>query len=82
MKRKPPFVTGEYSRHGYTVFVNGRETYSAGNCYWDSTVTVKPGSHGSVSLRRLRQHCGLTARHMARERHVRFAGIERVEETA
>jgi hypothetical protein len=77
MKSKRKTITGEYSEHGYTVFVNGIPFYSAGNCVHDSAVKVAPGSPDAVPLHRLRTFCRRTCQEIAQESQAEFGGVER-----
>jgi hypothetical protein len=74
-KRKT--VTGEYSEHGYTVFLNDAPVYYAGNHAQDSTASAPPGSLEAVPLRRLRGYCIRTCREIAAERKAQFGGVAR-----
>jgi hypothetical protein len=74
-KRK--VVTGEYSEHGYTVFLNDAPVYSADNHAQDSTASAPPGSLEAVPLRRLRGYCIRTCREIAAERKAQFGGVAR-----
>ena len=73
-------VTGEYSRHGYTVLIchhgSVRTVYSAGNAPQDS----QAAGPDRLSLRHLRRFCQRTCREIAAERHARYDGVTRVPE--
>jgi hypothetical protein len=77
MKTKPKIVTGEFSEHGYAVFISDRPYYSAGNCLHDSAIHVPPGSPDAVPLRQIRSYCARTARDIAQEVGGAFTGVER-----
>jgi hypothetical protein len=74
---KPKVVTGEYSEHGYIVFLNDAPVYSGGNHAQDSTASAPSGSLEAVPLRRLRGYCIRTCREIAAEGNARFGGVAR-----
>lgn len=73
-------VTGEYSRHGYTVLLchrgSVRAVYSAGNHPRDSQAS----GADRLSLRQIRAHSIKTCREIAAERHAEYGGVIRVPE--
>jgi hypothetical protein len=69
-------ATGEYNEIEYAVFVGGREVYSAGNHPGDSTLRVPAGK--GVGRREMRRFCALTTRDIAKERGVKYGGVEYV----
>jgi hypothetical protein len=75
--KKTKVVTGEYSEHGYTVFLNDSPVYSAGNHAQDSTASASPGSSDAVPSSRLRDYCVRTCREIATERNAQFDGVVR-----
>jgi hypothetical protein len=76
---KPPSVRGEYSRHGYEVWMGGRLVYAAGNHVQDSTQPATR-KEDRLPLRTIRKFCFKTTREIAVERGGVFAGVERVTE--
>ena len=88
---KQPVVCGEYSRLGYqvwmfkdcgrgTVFASQDALYTAGNSQYDSTLTFRPGTAGTLSLRQIRGSCIQTTRELAKDRKAKFGGVERSED--
>jgi hypothetical protein len=83
MNKHNSTIIGRYNRQGYTVVEiksNGEETelYQAGNNPQDSGVS-QSFSNG-LSLTTLRKYCIETSREVAKERAVKYGGVERDEE--
>ncbi len=72
--KKPPLVRGEYSGHGYEVWIGGRVVYSAGNHVHDSTQPAMC-EHDRLPLRTIRKFRIKTTREIATERGGRFGGV-------
>jgi len=77
--KKAPIVHGEYSRHGYEVWIAGRTVYAAGNHIHDSS-QVAMSEEERLPVRTIRRFCIKTTREIAVERGGVFAGVEQVEE--
>ncbi len=78
-------VHGAYDRNGYTIYLNGRPIYSAGNHPQDSTADLGPKTDQQPiapdSLRTLRQYCRKTAKEIAAEKKAEYQGIYRHDGT-
>ncbi len=59
-------ITGQYNEHGYTIFQDGRQVYTAGNSRVDSQAQEHPGSN-TVPLVTLKRYCRQTAGDIAEE---------------
>jgi hypothetical protein len=78
-------VHGAYDRNGYTIYLNGRPYYTAGNHPGDSTAYLDPKSDrhliAPLDLRTLRQYCRKTAKQIAAEQKAEYQGIYRHDGT-
>jgi ribosomal protein L20 len=68
-------VVGYYNDREYSVDVNGRQVYRAGNSLYDSQVYTHPKK--GVGLRKMRSFCIQTSKEIAKEHGAKYRGIER-----
>jgi hypothetical protein len=71
-------IYGAYCRLGYTIYLNGSPTYSAGNSRFDSQAYTDASD--GVSLRTMRRYCITTAREIASEHNGQYTGVERQDD--
>ena len=78
-RKRGPVVRGEYSRNGYSIWINDRLDCSAGNDSKDSPQTTQRDDE-RLPLITLRGFCIKVARCAGQDCGGRYAGVERVEE--
>lgn len=73
---------GYYSEYEYTVEIDGKEVYRAGNSPFDSQVYVRDlGNYAVVPLATMKEYCDQTTRELAKENKASFVGIEYNEDS-
>ena len=76
LERSIKLIAAEYSEHGYTILVNGVETYSAGNNRQDSQQQAAPGEE--MPLKEIKACAIKTGKEMAAQCQGKWMGEDRV----
>lgn len=70
-------IIGYYNELEYSVEIDGKEIYTAGNSPLDSQAYTS--AEDGVGLERMREFCEQTSRELAKENHAEFIGVEYLE---
>lgn len=75
-ERQMKQVKGYYNAQEYYIKIDGEEVYRAGNSPYESQTFVR--AKDGVGLRKMRSYCILTTHDIAKEKHAKYAGVERI----
>jgi hypothetical protein len=70
-------ILGEYNQYGYSIFVNGKEYYNAGNHPQDSSQTVDIDDPKCLPLKEIRKMCVQTGKEIAKEEKGEWGGASK-----
>jgi len=72
------YVLGRYNAHEYEIEVDGEIVYRAGNSPLDSQGYVS--KQDGIGIAEMKEYCIHTTKQEARERGIRYLGVEKLEE--
>jgi hypothetical protein len=68
-------VVGYYNAREYTIDVDGKPFFRAGNSKYDSQLYGTPPSQG-VGLNKMKKFCIQTAKEIAKEKKAKYYGVQ------